>query len=369
MNFLKTALLGGHDHTALGMGSAIPTQMRAILLEAHHEDVLDAIRSLKIVDRAVPKPQRGQVLVKIDSAPCNPSDLLFLQGKYGAHKTLPSVPGWEGAGTVVASGGGLLATWLKGKRVACGIQDDRDGAWAQYMVANATECIPLKRQLSLEQGATLIINPLTAMGLLDTARRGGHRAAIQTAAASQVGRMVVRLAKEAEYPVISVVRRESQGEVLKSLGAMHVLNSADEDFVEQMMSLCARLHATAAFEAVAGDLTGIVLNAMPAGSTVYVYGALSEASCASIDPVELIFRDKNVTGFYLGKWIKKRGPLAILRAASRLQRMIIEGRVGTTVQRRLNLDESVAGLEHYVHHMTDGKMLIGPNDHHDAHRS
>jgi NADPH:quinone reductase-like Zn-dependent oxidoreductase len=302
--------------------------------------------------------------VKIDSAPCNPSDLLFLQGKYGTLKTLPSVPGWEGAGTVVASGGGWLANWLKGKHVACGNQDDRDGTWAQYMLANATECIPLKRQLSLEQGATLIVNPLTAMGLLDTARRGGHRAVIQTAAASQVGRLVVRMAKEANYPVISLVRRESQVEILKSLGATHVINSSDHDFVEQMKSLCERLGATAAFEAVAGDLTGIVLNAMPAGSTVYVYGALSEVSCAGIDPIELIFRDKHITGFYLGNWLKNRGSLGILRAAGRLQRMIIEGRTATTVQGRLDLDGAIAGLEQYVHHMTDGKILIAPNDDH-----
>ncbi len=345
------------------MRSDIPTQMRAILLEGHHEDVLDAIRSLKVVDRAVPTLRRGQVLVKIDSAPCNPSDLLFLQGNYGVSKTLPSVPGWEGAGTVVASGGGLLANWFKGKRVACGNQDDRDGTWAQYMVANATVCLPLKRRMTLEQGATLIINPLTAMGLLDTARRGGHRAAIQTAAASQVGRFVVRLAKEANYPVICVVRRESQVEILKSLGATHLLNSSDDDFVEQMESMCEQLQATAAFEAVAGDLTGIVLNAMPAGSTVYVYGALSNVACSSIDPIELIFRDKHVTGFYLGKWLESRGAIGILRAAGRLQRMIIAGRSSTTVQRRLDLDEAMVGLEHYVHHMTDGKVLIAPNDH------
>ena len=303
------------------------------------------------------------MLVRIDSAPCNPSDLLFLQGKYGALKTLPSVPGWEGAGSRCQRwrSAGELA---RGKRVACSNQDDRDGTWAQYMVANAAACVALKSQVSLEQGATLIINPLTAMGLLDTARRGGHRAAIQTAGASQVGRIVVRLAEEADYPVISVVRRESQVEILKSLGATHVLNSSDEDFVEQMKSQCERLEATAAFEAVAGDLSGIVLNAMPAGSTVYVYGGLSEKACASIDPIGLIFHDKSIAGFYLGKWLKQQSSLGILRAAGRLQRMIIEGHIDTTVQRRLDLDEVIAGLEHYVDHMTAGKMLIAPNDHH-----
>src|SRR2546426_309890 len=111
--------------------------MRAILLCAYHENPVEAIAGLKLVERPMPTPARGQVLVKIEAAPCNPSDLLLLQGKYGALKTLPTVPGWEGAGTVVASGGGWLAGWLQGKRVACGLQGDRDGTWAEYAVAKA----------------------------------------------------------------------------------------------------------------------------------------------------------------------------------------------------------------------------------------
>ncbi len=164
------------------MPAAIPETMFAVLLEEYRENIADAIDGLKLMERPVPVPGRGQVLVRIEAAPCNPSDLLLLQGKYGSLKTLPSVPGWEGAGTVVASGGGQLARWLNGKRVACGIQDDRDGTWAEYCVANAAQCIPLKSKLSIEQAASLIINPLTAMGLLDTARRGGHPAAVHTAA-------------------------------------------------------------------------------------------------------------------------------------------------------------------------------------------
>ncbi|QDU90497.1 Alcohol dehydrogenase [Pirellulimonas nuda] len=343
------------------MSQPIPDQMQALLLEAHREDVLEAVRSLKVVQRATPKPAHGQVLVKMDASPCNPSDLLFLQGKYGTGKTLPTVPGWEGAGTVVASGGGLLAWWLQGKRVACGNQDDRDGAWAQYMAANAAECIPLKQGLTLEQGATLIINPLTAVGLLATARKEGHAAAVQTAGASQVGRMVVRLAREAGYPLISVVRRDAQVELLRKEGAEHVLNSSDPDFAAQLTSLCARLKATAAFEAVAGDLTGIALNAMPRGATAYVYGGLSETACGGVDPLGLIFEDKQLRGFFLGAWLKQQGALGILRAAGRAQKLIIEGQIGTQVQRRVGLDGAVEGLEHYAQNMTDGKVLITPN--------
>src|SRR3990170_3957520 len=120
---------------------AIPDKMRALVMGEYREDVVDAIGGLKVLERAVPNLRRGQVLVRIEAAPCNPSDLLLLQGKYGTLKTLPTVPGWEGAGTVVASGGGLLAGWLNGKRVACALREDRDGTWAEFFVADADNCI------------------------------------------------------------------------------------------------------------------------------------------------------------------------------------------------------------------------------------
>jgi len=128
------------------MSKKIPETTRALLLESYEDDLSKAIASLKVVQRPVPALSRGQVLVKMHAAPCNPSDLLLLQGKYGTLKTLPLVPGWEGAGEVIACGGGLLGRWLVGKRVACGLQEDRDGTWAEYFVARADMCIPLKRK-------------------------------------------------------------------------------------------------------------------------------------------------------------------------------------------------------------------------------
>ena len=166
------------------MPENLPTTMRAIVIERYGSDPVEAVRGLRVQDRAVPTPKAGQVLVRIEAAPCNPSDLLFLQGKYGVLKNPPAVPGWEGAGTVVASGGGWLAWWLKGKRVACAVQGDHDGTWAEYCVANVKDCIPLRREVHFKQAASLIINPLTAIGLIDTAKRHGHRAAIATAAAA-----------------------------------------------------------------------------------------------------------------------------------------------------------------------------------------
>ncbi len=343
------------------MAEQVPEKMRAVVLSEYREDVAEAIARLTVQERPVPKPGRGQVLVKIAASPCNPSDLLLLQGKYGTLKTLPTVPGWEGAGTVVATGGGLLARWLSGKRVACALLGDRGGTWAEYFVADADNCIPLKADVPTEQGAGLIINPLTAMGLLQTARSAGSLAAIHTAGASQLGRMMIAMAADLDYPLINVVRRDEQVELLRSLGAKHVLNSSREDFAAELKALAGRLRATAAFEAIAGDMTGTVLNAMPPRSTAYVYGGLSEEACGNIDPIGLIFHEKTLTGFYLGKWLKRRGALGIFRDAGRLQRMIIDGRIATAIQRRVTLDEVADGLNQYVKNMTGGKVLIMPH--------
>ncbi|MFO7904994.1 MAG: zinc-binding dehydrogenase [Pirellulaceae bacterium] len=331
--------------------------MKALLLEQYNKNLMEAIDGLKVVERPMPALRHGRVLVKIEAAPCNPSDLLFLQSKYGALKKLPSVPGWEGAGRVVESGGGLLARWLKGKRVACALEGDRDGTWAEYFVSNATDCIPLHRHLPINQAASLIINPFSATGLWDLARRGGHRAAVHTAGAGQLGRMLLALA---DRPLINIVRREAQVELLRSLGAKHVLNSSDSDFTDKLRDACARLNATVAFDAVAGTMTGTVLGAMPPGATVYVYGSLAEQPCGEINPVELLFHDKTVTGFYLSRWLRSRNRLALYRMARRLQQLLIEKRIETEIQRTFSLEEAVDGLKQYVDHMTDGKVLITP---------
>lgn len=340
--------------------SVIPSKMQAIKLEKQNEDVVKAIESLKIVTKAVPKLKHGQVLVRIEAAPCNPSDLLFLQGKYGVTKDLPAVPGWEGAGTVVASGGGLKGMWLKGKRVACGGQSNRDGTWAEYFVADAGACIPLKSNISYEEGATLLINPLTAVGLIQMAKDEEHKAIIQTAAASQVGCMVIKLAEENGIPTINIVRRKELVDKLHLQGAEVVLNSESEGFIEALKKEAERLNATVAFEAVAGELTGRVLSAMPRNSTVVVYGALSESSCSKISPIDLIFAEKKVVGFWLTSWFSKNGFWRAYKAVRHVQKMIVAGKFKTQVQKRCGFDDFKTGLLEYHKNMSAGKVLLEP---------
>jgi len=120
------------------------------------------------------------------------------------------------------------------------------------------------------------VNPLTAIGMLDKAKQYKAQAVIQTAAASQLGRMVVRLAQEDNVPLINIVRREEQVKILKDLGAEHVLNSSEPDFFEKLQELAKRLRATVCLEAIGGKFTGQVMQRMPSGSICILYGLLSE---------------------------------------------------------------------------------------------
>ncbi len=339
----------------------IPTEMKALVLNAYNDDLDAAIRSLRVATRPIPPLNPSQVLVKMDAAPCNPSDLLFIQKRYGVVKELPTVPGWEGSGTVVAAGG-LKGRWLVGRRVAVGGQGERDGTWAEYYVADALGgCIPLKKGVNLAQGASLLVNPLTAVGLLETAKAHGAAATVQTAAASQTGRMIIRLAREMGMPLINIVRRQEQVDLLSGLGAQNLLNSSEPDFEAQLVDICQRLNATAAFDAVAGEMTGRLFNAMPSGATVYVYGALDPEPCGNVSPLGLIFRQKRIEGFFLTDWIGNQGILKVMRASNRVQTLIASGEIETTIQQQVSLANAGGALLAYVSNMTEGKVLIRPN--------
>lgn len=327
--------------------------MRALELRSYEGD--DA---LALAERPVPRPRRGEVLVRVAASPVNPSDLMFLRGLYGTKKELPVVPGFEASGEVVASGGGFLARYLVGKRVACAAPFDGDGTWAEYMRTPARQCIPLLKQTTDEQGALMIVNPFSAWALVESASRAGARGLAQTAAASALGHMVAALARRRGLALVNVVRRREQVEELKQAGAEHVLDSGEPDFDERLRELCERLNVTFAFDAVAGEMTGRLLRAMAQGGRVVVYGALSEAGCL-VDPRSLIFEAKRVEGFWLSERLRAQNPVRTFLQARRVQRLLgID--LKTEVRARLPLERAKEGLEQYARQMTGGKVLFVP---------
>lgn len=332
----------------------LPKTMRALELRSYD----GGADSLAVVEKPLPRPTRGQVLVRIAASPVNPSDLSFLRGVYGVRKRLPVVPGFEASGEVVAAGGGLWPRLLVGRRVACAAPVDGDGTWAEFMLAEATHCIPLRRRVDVEQASMLIVNPFTAWTMMEIAETLRAGAIVQTAAASALGRMVIRLATARGLHTINVVRRGEQVEMLTREGAGHVLNSADEDFDERLREQCTRLRATVLLDAVAGETTGRVLRAMPAGSTAIIYGALSMEGCL-VDPRSLIFERKRVRGFWLSDQLRTQGALKSFRAARKIQKHLGDV-LKTEVRARVPLERAVEDIERYAHEMTGGKLLIVP---------
>lgn len=332
--------------------------MRALVLHNYDRDFTP---HLKVEECPTPKPSNGEVLIKVAASPVNPSDIMFMQGVYGVKKQTPTIPGFEGAGTVVAAGGGVLPAIWQGRRVAFVTQASESGTWAQYTVAAAQTCFPVGDSLPDEQAATALVNPLTAIALMERARELKARAVVSTAAASQVGRMLLRLGNQRAIPVIHIVRRDEQVDLLRGMGGRHILNSNDAGFESRLRDWCHRLKATVLLDAVGGDLTGRILGAMPRGSTAVIYGALAMGA-VTVSPADFIFRDKRVEGFWLAA-PQKNLSLPSLARVLMAGRGVLNGDSVTfsDIRSAYTLDEAIEGIQAYKANMSGGKVLITPN--------
>lgn len=306
----------------------------------------------------IPVPQTGEVLVKVEASPINPSDCAFLLGLYSSNKPLPTVPGFEGSGTVISSGGGLLAWRLVGRKVALAA-DKGPGLWAEYTVVPAKNCIPLPDHIPFTLGCCFFVNPLTVLMFMEKIKEGKHQAVVQTAACSALGKMFLKLCVQEKVPIINIVRKNEQIPLLESLGATYVLNSTDENFDSELKELSKKLNATVAFECVSGDITGRVMNALPDGSVLYLYGAMSMGPAGGINPGAVIFSGKSLKGLWLTSWLAQQGLFKLYRVTNRVVELL-PTIFKSEVSREFALDEVKQALEFYQNNMSAGKVLIRP---------
>ncbi|MCK5136940.1 MAG: zinc-binding dehydrogenase [Bacteroidales bacterium] len=328
----------------------LPEMMHAV---RQHE----AGGKLMIESIPVPKPGPGEVLVKMAAAPINPSDLALLQGNYLA-RNYPFIPGLEGSGVVIRSGGGLLSRLRVRKRVACSPNPEGDGTWAQYMKTSVMRTVPLPSGVGSEQGAMMLVNPMTTMAFIQIALKGGHKAMVNNAAASALGKMLIRLTNQHRIPLINIVRKKEQVPELKSEGATYVLNSRDESFANDLQKLSVDLGATLFLDAVTGKQTSILLKAAPRGSTLLAYARLS-GDPISVDPGILIKEDKQIEGFQLGNWLHTKSILYKLRFIRRVKKQL-SASLTSHINRSMSLEEVEEAISIYRENMSAGKIILLP---------
>ena len=331
---------------------------KSIILPNYNHNLIRALLSLKVEEREIPTLNANEVLVEMKAAPCNPSDIAFLRGGYNIIKELPAVPGFEASGIIVDTGKDVNS--LYGKRISCYVNEKNNGTWTRYFKARAKECLILKEGITYEQGAGLSINPTTAWAMFDTALKAGAEAIIQNAAAGQVGQFINVLASKKGMEVINLVRKAKHVEELNKAGLGHVLDSTSENFEENFASIVALLKPSVAFDAVAGDISSLMLNHMPAGSQVLVYGGLSGAKIFDIDPMQIIFQDKSIRGFNMNKWLQDISQEALNKTTDEIQELFIKGDFNTKIQCSYPLDEVVTAIRTYIKDMSAGKILLTP---------
>ena len=234
----------------------------------------DGTLTVEVAETQFPAPAGNQVLIRMEAAPINPSDLALLFGpadlenaEYSPGKLVAKMPepflsgmkarhgqrlavGNEGAGTVVAAGEGEGAQALVGQRVAC----VPGHAFSEYAIADAGMCLPLG-EYSAEEGASSFVNPMTALGFAETARMEGQRAIVHAAAASNLGQMLVRICQEDGLELVNIVRKPEQAEILRGLGARHIVDSSASDFMAQLRTAIDATGAYLGFDPIGGGTT------------------------------------------------------------------------------------------------------------------
>ncbi|MBN3034984.1 MAG: zinc-binding dehydrogenase [Bacteroidales bacterium] len=339
---------------------SLPQLYRSVVISSYNDNLLRAILGLKIEDRPLLPPGHEEVVVHIEAAPCNPSDIAFLRGGYNIIKQLPAVPGFEGSGMVVACGSSPGAKALMGKRVSCFSQNLRDGTWAGYFITHYRNCIEIRDEMDMEQAACFAINPFTAKGLMEHALEKKSTAIVLNAAAGRVCDLIRVLAQRHGISVINLVRKSRNQRFLKDRGESYVLDVNSNEFETEFGKLIELHHPTTAFDAVAGEMTGLLLTALPPGSDVVVYGSLSGLPVTGINPMDLIFNNKRALGFNLSDWMASLDPGVLRRYSEELQEMVISGEMQTVISGRYPLDNVVGGIRAYIRDMSGGKVLLKP---------
>ncbi len=326
----------------------VPDSMRAVVVTDFHDAA-----GVGVQVASVPSPGPGEVLVRMAFSPVHPADLVSLRGRYAPGIETPFTPGVEGSGMVVRCGRGVAPHALQGRRVALMGLSPR-GTWAQYVVAPVSRCIPLLPGISLKAAATLAVNPLTALGLLEPVIHD-RQSVLVTVASGALGRQILSWGRVCGLHMIGCVHRPELRDDLKRAGFPDVLDASAPDFGQQLRIACRRHQVRFALDATSGPLLGMLVENLEEPGRIVVYGQLSRTP-STLSAGTLIFRDVGIAGFWLQRWWSQKTALERVRLAMTVQWK--SAIFNTPVREVFPLDRLSDALAAARRNRSQGKVLL-----------
>ena len=331
--------------------------MRAIQFDRYGEPA----QVLTLREVPVPEPGDGEVRVHIQASPVNPADLLFVRGFYaGVQPTFPSPVGFEGVGFVDALGS-HVHDLAQGQRVAV-LNVEKGGNWAEYAVVPQRLLVPVPDDLSKEQGASFFINPAATLAMVrDVLAVPRGEWLLQSAAGSELGRMVIKLARHDGIRTLNVVRRRASVAELERLGADVVIASEEGPIDEQVRRLVGLQGIKYAIDPVAGDTGTQIYQALSNDGHMLVYGSLTgEPIRVGADPRFILAGKRILEVFWLARWIQECDDLAKRNLFGDIITLMREGVLGTSRALPFTLGEIGAAVTQAESPDRQGKVLLVP---------
>jgi len=309
---------------------------------------------LEIVEEDDPLPGPGQVRVRNHVMTINPADLLSIEGRYGTEPiSLPATPGVGACGLVDAVGEDV-------KRLKPGdmVLPVGGGLWADTVIVPERMAPPAPAGADPEQAAMMRANPGTAYLLLTgMADLAPGDWVVQNAANSNVGRMVIRFAREMGFHTVNIVRRHEVAAVLRGDGADAVIVDDGNTDVTAAVTQAAGAAPGIAFDAVGGKATAALSGAVAPHGTVVVYGLLSGQDSV-VGARDLVFRDVSVRGFWLADWYRRASPEDMGRLHAFLERKLLDGVIHSPVEARYDLGRIREAVAHAGRGGRNGKIIL-----------
>ncbi|GHO84755.1 zinc-dependent alcohol dehydrogenase family protein [Dictyobacter formicarum] len=331
--------------------------MKAIRLNQYG----DPAKVLSMQEVPIPEPGTGEVRIRILASPINPSDLLFVRGHYaGVQPSFPSPAGFEGVGIVDALGP-QVQNFVPGQRVIA-LNTKTGGNWAEYAVLPSDFLIPVPDDISDEQAASFFINPASAIIMvrrLLAVPRGEWL--LQSAAGSEIGRMIIKLARRDGIRTINVVRRREAAEELKQLGADAVIVSTEGPIDEQVRKIVGPEGVKYAIDPVVGETGTQIYQSLGDDGRMLVYGSLTgEPIRVGADPRFILAGRRILEVFWLGYWFPRLDAAAKQDLFNEIVELMREGILKTSAALKFPLHDVAAAVRQAEEKGKQGKVLLVP---------